>query len=105
VRYVSRSNIQPNNSPTQHLPPVLTYVASVNDALKHHSRATSNATHPAPEKLRTCDASVCGDRKHQRAASYSLNLNACPHAQNPMLDVAPGRGAGYIDLVDIVRDS
>ena len=99
------SNIHPNNSPTRHLNPLLTYVASFNDALKQHSLATSNAKHPTPEKLRTCDASVCGDLKHEKAASFSLNPNACPNAQNPMLDVAPGCGAGYIEVVAFVRDS
>jgi len=96
------SNIEPSRSNMTLF--LLTYVASVNDALKHHSRATSNAKHPTPETLRTCDASVCGDLKHQRDASYSLNPNACPNAQNPMLDVAPRCGAGYIDAVAFVGD-
>jgi len=99
------SNIQPNNSPTQHLNPLLTYVVSLQDEFKHHSRATSNAKHPTPETLRTCDANVCGELKRQLIASYSLNPNACPNAQNPMLDVAPRCGAGYIDGVAFVGDS
>ena len=99
------SNIQPHNSPTLHPNLLLTYVASFNDAFKHHSRATSNAKHPAPETLRTCDANVCGELKRQFIASYSLNPNACPNAQNPMLDVAPGCIAGYIDAVAFVGDS
>ncbi len=76
AQYVLVSNIQPNNSPRQHPNPLLTYVVSLQAEFKHHSRATSNAKHPTPETLRTCDANVCGDRKHQRAASYSLNPNA-----------------------------
>jgi hypothetical protein len=85
--------------------PLLTYVASFQDALKQHSRATSNAKHPAPETVRTCDANVCGELKRQLIASYSLNPNACPNAQNPMLDVAPGSGAGYIEVVAFFGDS
>ena len=74
AKYVLESNIEPSRS--NMTPPLLTYVASVNDALKHHSRAMTNAKHTALEKLRTCDASVCGDLRRQKAPSYSLNSNA-----------------------------
>jgi hypothetical protein len=71
AQYILVSSIQPNNSPTQHLNPLLTYVASFDDGLKHRSRATSNAKHPAPEKLRTFGAIFFGPAYRQTIAASS----------------------------------
>ena len=58
-----------------------------------------------PKTRPTYDANVGGDLGRQRVASNSQNPNAWPNARSPALDVALGRGAGYIDLVAFVRDS
>jgi hypothetical protein len=71
AQFMLVSNIQPNNSPKQHLNPRLTYVVSFNDGLKHHSRATTNAKHPTPEKLRTFDAIFFGAAYRQTIAASS----------------------------------
>jgi hypothetical protein len=98
AQYVLVSNIESNNSPTRHLNPLLTYVASFNDGLKHHLRATSNAKHPTPERLRTCDGDFNNRAYNQRETGHSPKLNARPTLKT-VLDVAVGGGAGYIDMV------
>jgi hypothetical protein len=122
------SNIRSNNSLARHLNPLLTYVASVNGALKHHSRATSNAKNPTPEKLRTFDAIFFGPAYRQPIAANSPKgcglvmvtstivptINAKPatarnsmpvQRRKTMLDVAVSVGAGYIDMVATVGRS